>query len=160
MQRLADGEARLLSGARLSIQRLERRTDTAALSLARYPREYRELPLRLAAAARKLSTAAASWGRWKGRELEPYAGGLRAAVLAALAREDGRVRVASSRLEALSPLAVLARGYAITTRAGETKPLTDGSEVEVGGMVDVRLHRGGLRCEVKDIRGQESEKAG
>ncbi len=160
MQRLADGEARLLSGARLSMQRLERRTDTAALSLARYPREYRELPLRLAAAARKLSTAAASWGRWKGRELELYAGGLRAAVLAALAREDGRVRVASSRLEALSPLAVLARGYAITTRAGETKPLTDGSEVEVGGMVDVRLHRGGLRCEVKDIRGQESEKAG
>ncbi|MEW6553983.1 MAG: exodeoxyribonuclease VII large subunit [Actinomycetota bacterium] len=157
MQRLAESEARLLSGIQLSVQRMERGVDTALVSLARYPREYRELPLRLQAAARKLSTAAASWSRWKEGEPGPRARGLRAAALAMLAREDGRVKVAASRLEAMSPLGVLARGYAIATRAGEAKPLTDGSEVAVSDMVDVRLHRGGLRCEVREVREPREE---
>lgn len=158
MQRLADGEARLLSGARLSLQRMERGVDTAAFSLARYPREYRELPGKIEEAARKLASTAAAWRRWREREPDLHARELRSAALTVLAREGGRVELTASRLEALSPLAVLARGYAIATREGETRPLTDSVEVRVGGMVDVRLHRGRLYCEVKKIEGGEDGK--
>ena len=150
VQSLADGEARLLSGMRVSLERMERGVGSAYLSLARYPREYRQLPERIEAAARKLCSAAASWLRWRVREPELREKELRSAVGAVLAREEGRVRLASSRLEALSPLAVLARGYAITTMEGETKPLTDSAAVEKGEAVEVRLHRGRLHCEVKD----------
>jgi len=153
MQRLADGEARLLSGVRLSLQRAERRTDAAALCLARYPREYRELPGRTEAASRKLASAAAVWRRWREMESERHVKGLSAAALAMLARGEGRVEMAASRLEALSPLAVLARGYAIVTREGEVRPLTDSAEVSPGGRVDVRLRRGRLHCEVREVEG-------
>jgi exodeoxyribonuclease VII large subunit len=157
MQRLADGEARLLSGASQCMQRMQRGLDATALSLARYPREYRELPGRIEAAASKLASTAAAWRRWREREPGLHAKGLRSAAQGMLAREEGRAQMAASRLEALSPLAVLARGYAIATREGETKPLTDSAEARKGGMVDVRLHRGRLRCEVKELEGREDE---
>ncbi len=155
MQRMADAEARLLTTARVSLERKGRGLDAAYLSLARYPREYRELPGRIEAAARKLGSNVVAWRRWKKREPDLRDKELRSAVLAMLGREEGRVRLAASRLEALSPLAVLARGYAILTREGETKPLTDSAEVGKGAAVDVRLHRGRLYCEVKDVEIQE-----
>jgi exodeoxyribonuclease VII large subunit len=151
MQRLADGEAGLLASARLYLDKMERRVETASVSLARYPREYRELPGRLAAAARKLGSSASVWRRWRGREQEERARELKTAVQSLLLREEGVLQLAASRLEALSPLAVLARGYSIVTRAGETKPVTDSSYLGLGEVVDVRLHRGGLHCEVTGL---------
>ena len=50
------------------------------------------------------------------------------------------------RLHALSPLAVLGRGYSVTQRAGAV--LTDAAEVTVGDGVTTRLARGSIRCEV------------
>ena len=67
-----------------------------------------------------------------------------------LVRMESGMKLAASRLEALSPLAVLARGYAIATRSGQRRPLTDSMEVKKGEMVDLRLHRGKLYCEVRD----------
>lgn len=151
LQRLADGEERLISATLQSVQAREREIETVALSLARYPREYRELPRRIDAAAGKLAAAASTWFRLRGMEPERRWRELRSNVMAMRAREEGRLRTAASRLEALSPLAVLARGYAIATRAGEARPLMDGSEVVEGDMVDVRLHRGSLRCEVREV---------
>ena len=158
MQRLAEGEARLLHNMRIRMQGMHRGVDTAALSLARYPREYRDLPARIEEAARKLSAAAAAWRRWREREPEMRARGLRAAALAVLVREEARMQMAASRLVALSPLAVLARGYAIVTREGAAKPLTDSAEAEPGARLDVRLHRGRLHCEVKRTERHEGER--
>jgi exodeoxyribonuclease VII large subunit len=160
MQRLAEGEAGLLAAVRVSRERMERRVDVVSLSLARYPREYRELPGRIEASARELLSAAAVWKRWRASEPGSHERGLRSAVAAMLCREEGRAQLAASRLQALSPLAVLARGYAIVTREGEAKPLTDSAEVERSGSIDVRLHRGRLRCEVKDVELQEGGERG
>ncbi len=157
VQRLGDGEARLVSGIHASIQGMERGMDRLSLSLGRYPREYRELPDRIEASARKLSSAAVAWSRWREREPEQRGRALRSAALALLACREGHMQVAATRLEALSPLAVLARGYAIATREGETKPLTDSAGVAKGGMVHVRLHKGSLGCEVKEVLGEPGE---
>ena len=62
----------------------------------------------------------------------------------------GRERLAATgaRVEAMSPLAVLARGYAVC-RDARGRVLKDAARVAVGDDVDVRLHRGSLRCEVR-----------
>jgi exodeoxyribonuclease VII large subunit len=149
MQRLADGETLLSSAALSTLRGYGDRIDTAWLSMSRYPREYRELPARIEDTRHKLATAAAVWLRWREEEPALRYMELRSATINLLSREEGRVKIAASRLEALSPLAVLSRGYAIATRSGTQRPLTDSAGVEAGEGVDVRLHRGVLRCEVK-----------
>ncbi len=53
---------------------------------------------------------------------------------------------AAGRLDAISPLNVLARGYAIATSKG--KVLTNARQVKKGDPVTVRLSQGELNCEV------------
>ncbi|MEM6733416.1 MAG: exodeoxyribonuclease VII large subunit, partial [Myxococcota bacterium] len=55
-----------------------------------------------------------------------------------------------ARLHALSPLAVLERGYAIALDR-EGQAVRSASGVEVGDSVEVRLHRGRLRAEVRTV---------
>lgn len=54
----------------------------------------------------------------------------------------------SARLDNLSPLSVLARGYSITLRPETGKVIGDAAEVQIGEVLQVRLHRGELSCEV------------
>lgn len=56
----------------------------------------------------------------------------------------------ATRLDALSPLAVLGRGYAITTtETGQV--VRDAREVTAGDELTVRLHRGRLRTQAVEI---------
>ncbi|MEK7388142.1 MAG: exodeoxyribonuclease VII large subunit [Elusimicrobiota bacterium] len=57
-----------------------------------------------------------------------------------------RLAAAAGRLDAISPLAVLARGYAIATTRG--KVLTRASQVAAGDPVTLRLSQGSIHCEV------------
>jgi exodeoxyribonuclease VII large subunit len=61
---------------------------------------------------------------------------------------DARLRGAAARLESLSPLAVLARGYAVCWNADRTAIIRDAAAVERGDRVHVKLERGQLECEV------------
>ena len=54
------------------------------------------------------------------------------------------------RLEALSPLAVLERGYAIVFPRGKKRALRSPREAAIGDKIDVRLYRGHLYCEVEE----------
>ena len=57
-----------------------------------------------------------------------------------------RLGAAAGRLDAISPLNVLARGYAIATSKG--KVLTSAKQVKKGDPVTVRLSEGEINCEV------------
>lgn len=64
-------------------------------------------------------------------------------------RADRRLRGAAARLEALSPLAVLARGYAVCWNSDRTAVIRDAGGVSAGERVRVTLARGELDCEVR-----------
>jgi len=55
----------------------------------------------------------------------------------------------SARLDSLSPLSVLARGYSVTLRPQTGSVISDAAQVNTGEELLVRLHRGELSCQVK-----------
>jgi exodeoxyribonuclease VII large subunit len=68
-------------------------------------------------------------------------------------RRRGRLAAAAARLEALSPLSVLARGYAVAVREGSSRPLKSASEVRAGDGIRVRLSEGQIRARVLPAEG-------
>ena len=57
-----------------------------------------------------------------------------------------------ARLESLSPLGVLARGFAVCWNDTRTRIVRKSTEVEVGDTVRVKLHDGELRCDVTEAK--------
>jgi exodeoxyribonuclease VII large subunit len=66
-----------------------------------------------------------------------------------VARREAALAGLVAKLDSLSPLAVLARGYSIAYRAG--KALKSSAEASVGDRIRVRLHRGALTCAVEQV---------
>lgn len=114
----------------------------ALAQLARQGREYLALRRRLEAQdlRRRFATS-------RGR-LTTVDGRLRAAAIRGRERADSRFRVLAGRLNTLSPLAVLARGYAVCWNADRTAIIRSASSVGAGEQVRVTLHEGELACEV------------
>jgi exodeoxyribonuclease VII large subunit len=76
-------------------------------------------------------------------------------ALAALTRRrhdaDVRFKALAGRLDSLSPLAVLARGYAVCWNADRTALVRRADQVATGDRVNVTLERGELDCEVRTV---------
>jgi len=99
-----------------------------------------------------------------GRRLQQQAPGRRIAVLASqvasarqrlgaalqrdLAALRERLAGAAASLDALSPLATLARGFAIVQTAADGVIVRDSRSVRPGDMVTARLAQGRLSCKV------------
>ncbi len=77
-------------------------------------------------------------------------GRLQAAAGRRVHQADLRVRESIGRLESLSPLAVLGRGYAVCWNADRTVVLRDAAASAAGDRVRVTLSRGELECEVRE----------
>ena len=72
-------------------------------------------------------------------------------VVATLRTWRHSLQQGAGALHALSPLAILARGYSITRRLPEMRLLRKASEVAPGETVHVRLSSGELICEVRQL---------
>jgi exodeoxyribonuclease VII large subunit len=86
-------------------------------------------------------------GRGRARLLEAD-GQLTGASAHARHRADRRLRGAAARLHALSPLAVLGRGYAVCWNADRTVVIRDSAAVATGDRLRVTLAHGELDCDV------------
>lgn len=77
---------------------------------------------------------------------------LQQAYRALLEKNSSRFSALCSQLDALSPLSVLARGYAIVTHGGgEDLPLQSVSGVDPGAQVTVQLQDGAMKCQVEEV---------
>jgi exodeoxyribonuclease VII large subunit len=77
-------------------------------------------------------------------------GGLRVAVDRQRQRAGVRLATNTARLESLSPLGVLARGYAVCWNADRTAVIHDAARLTAGETVRVTLARGEARCTVAE----------
>lgn len=68
-----------------------------------------------------------------------------------LAAKKAELSSLCGKLDALSPLNILSRGYSMTSANG--KIISDSSQVREGDKVSVRLGKGGLECLVTDVKG-------
>ena len=127
-RRADDLSHQLLRATRRQIARRERAYQTMRLALERFDvrRRFGALRTRLVAAD----------------------GRLRSSIDRRLHAADARLRGAAARLESLSPLAVLARGYAVCWNEDRTTIIRDAAAVESGARVHVKLERGELECAV------------
>jgi exodeoxyribonuclease VII large subunit len=121
----------------------------ARASLARQQRRHQQLHALLEACdvRRRFEWTRARLGRAQGALL--------AAMLRARHRADVRFSSAAARLDNLSPLAVLGRGYAVCWDATRTRVIRDAAAVEPGDQVRVTLARGELRCNVEEAKREQ-----
>ena len=114
-------------------------------TLSRREREFRTLRLRLEACdLRRRLTAI------RGR-LDAAHGRLQTAVNRRHDRAHARLGAMAARLDSLSPLAVLGRGYAVCWNADRTAIIRRAASVRPGDRVAVVLHEGELECQTIEV---------
>lgn len=128
------------------LQNGRQRLDEAGAGLGRaMRRKIRDSRLALRELKRGLHPPAAT-----AREARLKAGELGRALARAAAEAQGRhrERLASlaARLNSLSPLQCLARGYAVVVNARDGRAVLDARTVEIGDRLDIRVSRGQLRA--------------
>jgi len=86
-------------------------------------------------------------------------GRLLAAVTSRRHRAERLAGTLAARLDAMSPLAVLGRGYALCWNAARTGIIRSASQVNPGDRVQVTLAEGELGCRVEDTRPRGPERS-
>jgi exodeoxyribonuclease VII large subunit len=76
---------------------------------------------------------------------------LDAALRGFVRAKQSRLELAAGKLDALSPLAILERGYAICRDAGG-KIIKEAASLSPGDLLDARLARGAVECRVEKVR--------
>ena len=84
--------------------------------------------------------------------LERLGARLDSSLDASMAAKKGEYLRLAAKLDALSPLKVLARGYSIAMD-GAGRAVKDAGELNKGDRLTLRLHSGSVGCRVEDIYG-------
>ena len=86
------------------------------------------------------------------RRVDELTSRLHAATRTLLLRRQGELGAVAGRLESLSPLAVLQRGYSLTQDPKSGRLLTDAAQLKKGQQIATRLARGQVVSTVEEIR--------
>lgn len=167
--RLARAMRRGIERRRLELERLARnRAFSIVPNMIRdFQQRFDEATLRMIQAVRRLTTETRHYREMLhtrlvkvdlrqiiGRRREVvarYWQHLISSVKARLQKEYSRLELAAGRLDALSPLAILQRGYAIC-KDERGAILRDAATVSPGDRIAVNLAKGGLDCRVEDVK--------
>ncbi|MET0340770.1 MAG: exodeoxyribonuclease VII large subunit [Polyangiales bacterium] len=149
-QRLDELDARLARAMRTRIQGLHVHLDETQLRLA--PHDPRARLARRREALSRLSTrcelSAKHWLTPVRAEATARDARLRRALLTTLTAQRHALAANAAKLHALSPLAVLARGYAIALSEQTGRALRTPSDTRVGDRLRLKLHGGDVHAEV------------
>jgi exodeoxyribonuclease VII large subunit len=152
---------RVLTDPSRPLRDWQRRLDELGARLHRATRRRRDdVRQQLDRAARVLrpERLAAGFGH-HARFLEQLARRLEQTTRAAVARQRQGMAVLAGRLDSLSPLACLGRGYSVCL-GPSGRVLRRATEAAVGDAVEVRLAEGGLGCRVEEIRATAPDSTG
>jgi len=141
---------RLVERARSDLGRLERRRAALRLRLEAVdvgPRLAR-IRTRLSVATERLTRAADAGHATRQGRLATTAERLAQVVRDRQAGVRQKLETAAAKLDSLSPLGVLARGYAVCWNHDRTAIVRRSADVAAGDAVRITLHEGALRCEV------------
>ena len=83
------------------------------------------------------------------QRLDGYLASLYTAVTSTVLEHSNMLALFAGKLDTLSPLKVLGRGYALAYKEGAL--LHDAALADIGGKVEVRLQKGSLSCTVEKI---------
>jgi exodeoxyribonuclease VII large subunit len=170
--RIRNAESRLAAAANASLERRRLRAGRLDAQLARWPtrvvmrdRDCQELVFRLdAAVIDRLGTAGQRFDllrrRLEQRDLRRVTADLRTRIVRADGRlaqlanarrhaAESRARELAARLDSLSPLAVLGRGYAVCWNESRTSIIRSARATEPGQAVRVTLAEGEIACRVE-----------
>lgn len=97
--------------------------------------------------ARRALAAPAEWlCARRGEKVDGLYRQLKGLVKNVFSRDTARLSGATGRLEAMSPVNTLARGYAVCRRRGADRALLDASGVGRGDGLDIQLYAGRILC--------------
>jgi exodeoxyribonuclease VII large subunit len=128
-QRLDDLRFRLERAERSGLERQHRRLEVASAAVRHYD-------MRRVLASMK-------------RELDMQVGGMLSATRTLLLHHGARLNQVSGRLQALSPLAILERGYALVFDAAGNL-VKDAAQVKAGDEITARLARGTIAAQIQE----------
>ncbi|HXG60303.1 MAG TPA: exodeoxyribonuclease VII large subunit [Planctomycetota bacterium] len=134
------------------LDELSERLDVAAGQAPYYLREHLE------ALAQTLAASVAQRPGLARRQADHLADLLRSHATRALEKARSAWREAAGRLEALSPLGILARGYSITRREPSGEVLRDARRLRPGDRILSILHDGRVVSRVEETRPPEGER--
>ncbi len=123
-------------------------TPSAAAEVA--VREKAELERELAELMRRAGEALRRKAETAGRELELLADDLERVMRGKIEAAEYELAAVGSKLDALSPLRVLERGYSITQKVPTMEVVTESRALSTGDEVVVTFHRGKARCSVTE----------
>jgi len=82
---------------------------------------------------------------------------LRSTIDLILTKKEDKINGLTARLGALSPMAVLDRGYSITRKLPEKTIIMNSTMTNINETVEVLLARGSLQCQVKGKDGKKED---
>lgn len=156
-QELEEAHASLLRVMRGRLEKWGRELEEIGNRLVGLSRERRELPLRLQMWEEGVKRSARGQLARMEEGLSRRRERLERLLLRGMERREESWKRQALRVEGLSPLRPLARGYSIAYLEESRKPLRDYREVPEGGRLRLQLFRGLLRCAVEG--GEAGEEA-
>ena len=149
MRRLTNATVKLIARDRTQLEALSSRSvlRTATGFVDRQRASLENMRVRLIAAGGFIDTGRSG--------TQALASRLNAAMDARIAAKKNEYARLGAKLDALSPLKVLSRGYAIALDESGAA-LKDSQQVKIGDKLTVRLESGALGCKVEEIYGQEN----
>ncbi|MEK7286004.1 MAG: exodeoxyribonuclease VII large subunit [Nitrospirota bacterium] len=128
------------------IERFERICDRLEMAL---PEKIREASRRLQTIGRLLGSynpvVQIAHAKQRARFLNNRLDAVRSKIVS---MRQGVLEGVINRLDLLSPLRILGRGYSIVQKVGSLVMIRDSAEVAISEMIVVKLHHGALTCEV------------
>ena len=149
MRRLTNATVKLIARDRTQLEALSSRSvlRSATGFVDRQRASLENMRVRLIAAGGFIDTGRSG--------TQALASRLNAAMDARIAAKKNEYARLGAKLDALSPLKVLSRGYAIALDESGAA-LKDSQQVKIGDKLTVRLESGALGCKVEEIYGQEN----